>query len=228
VSAAAAAAPAGKRERTKAQNRAAILDAARDVFGELGYGAASVRDITRRTGLAAGTFYNYFPDKEAVFRELLGASVARMRPGLRAARAGAADLPAFVREGFRTYFEFVASDPTTFQLLRRNEGTIRTLFDLPVVDAGVAELEGDLRAAVQAGLLAPVDIGYTAAAMVGVGFEIAVRMVERDPIDVAGATEFATTLFLAGLERLSGAPGRAPGDASRRPPEPPHGRARSA
>src|SRR6185436_1007303 len=56
--------PVGKREQTKVQNRQAILDAARDVFGEKGYEAATVRDIIRRTGLAAGTFYNYYRSKE--------------------------------------------------------------------------------------------------------------------------------------------------------------------
>src|SRR5439155_26452791 len=52
----------GRREATKQANRPAILDAARDVFAQLGYGAATVRDIVRRTDLATGTFYNYFPD----------------------------------------------------------------------------------------------------------------------------------------------------------------------
>ena len=39
--------PPGKRERTKQANRAAILEAARDVFAEIGYGAASVRDVSQ-------------------------------------------------------------------------------------------------------------------------------------------------------------------------------------
>jgi AcrR family transcriptional regulator len=43
------AAGAGKREQTKVANRQAILDAAREVFGELGYETATVRDIIRRT-----------------------------------------------------------------------------------------------------------------------------------------------------------------------------------
>ena len=60
----------GKREQTKVANRQAILDAAREVFGELGYETATVRDIIRRTGLAAGTFYNYFRSKEEVFAAL--------------------------------------------------------------------------------------------------------------------------------------------------------------
>jgi hypothetical protein len=45
--------PPGKREQTKAANRAAILTAAREVFADIGFGAASVRDIVRRdTGRA--------------------------------------------------------------------------------------------------------------------------------------------------------------------------------
>jgi hypothetical protein len=38
-----------------------------------------------------------------------------------------------------------------------------------------------------------------AAAMVGAGFEVAVRMLDRDPPDVEGAVEFLTGIFLAGL-----------------------------
>ena len=48
----------GRREQNKAENRTALLKAARAVFAEMGYGAASVRDIVRRTDLASGTFYN--------------------------------------------------------------------------------------------------------------------------------------------------------------------------
>jgi AcrR family transcriptional regulator len=46
---AAAPAPPGRRERTKAANRAAILGAARDVFAEHGYDGAAVRHIVART-----------------------------------------------------------------------------------------------------------------------------------------------------------------------------------
>src|SRR3974390_2476119 len=46
---------AGKRQQTKLQNRQAILDAAREVFAELGYEAATARDVIRRTGLAPRT-----------------------------------------------------------------------------------------------------------------------------------------------------------------------------
>jgi len=189
----------GRREATKQANRAAILDGARAVFSELGYGAATVRDIVRRTDLATGTFYNYFPDKEAVFRALLDESAAQTRALVREARRNAGTLDEFVREGYRAYYSFLASDPTTFAIMRRNAGTIRALFDTPALGAGFEELEADLRAGIEAGLVPPHDARYMAAAMVGAGFEIAIRMLEVDPPDVDGAVAFAASLFLGGL-----------------------------
>jgi AcrR family transcriptional regulator len=65
-----ASAPAGA-SRTRRRNRAALLKAARSVFAEMGYGAAGVRDIVRRTDLASGTFYNYFKDKAGIFEAVV-------------------------------------------------------------------------------------------------------------------------------------------------------------
>jgi len=197
-----AAAP-GRREATKQANRAAILDAAREVFADLGYGAATVRDIVRGTDLATGTFYNYFPDKEAVFRELLDESAAEARSVARAARHAAGSLEDFVADAYRAYFEFLVSDPQFFQLVRRNAGTIRTLFAEPAFGTADAELEEDLRASPATRALPDEYMGYMAAAMVGTAFEVGVRIVEQDPPDVEGATRFATELFLGGIERLA-------------------------
>jgi AcrR family transcriptional regulator len=115
----------GKRERNKAQNRAAILDAARDVFTELGYDAATVRDVIRRTRLGSGTFYNYFPDKESVFRALLQESESRRLEWLAKVERGVG-YEDYLRNSFRAYFEFVVTDRTTFDLLLRNSATIRS------------------------------------------------------------------------------------------------------
>jgi AcrR family transcriptional regulator len=204
----------GKRAQTKAQNRAAILDAAREVFAELGYDAAGVRDVIRRTDLASGTFYNYFPDKESVFRAVLDASAQEVRRRLRAVRAGARTLEAFVGDAYRAWFEFLVEDHLVFELMQRNAGTIRALFGDPILGTGVEELLDDLRAAIERGELPPLDADYMAGAMAGVALELGVRMTEREPADVEGATRFATELFLGGIARLGGADG--PGSGGRR------------
>ncbi len=192
----------GKRARTKAQNRAAILAAAREVFAELGYDAAGVRDVIRRTELASGTFYNYFPDKESVFRALLDESAQDVRRRLRAVRAGARTLEAFVGDAYRAWFEFLVEDRLMFELMQRNAGTIRALFGDPILGAGVEELLEDLTAAIARGDIPPLDADYMAGAMAGSALELGVRMAERDPADVDGAARFATELFLGGIERL--------------------------
>src|SRR6201992_4288390 len=101
---------AGKREQTRAANRQAILDAAREVFGELGYETATVRDIIRRAGLAAGTFYNYYRSKEEVFAALADDGARRFGPILRARREQAADFESFVRAAIAAYFHFLADE----------------------------------------------------------------------------------------------------------------------
>ena len=196
---------AGRRERTKAANRDAILAAARAVFSEAGYEAASVRDIVRRTDLASGTFYNYFPDKASIFAALVEETGAEARRRVRAARHGAATGEAFVEEGFRAWFDYIAEDPETFAFLSRNLGTIREHFDEAVLPAGVGELGQDLEGAIARGALPSVDVDYTARAMVAVALELGQRLTERRPVDVEGATRFASGLFLGGLQRL-GAP----------------------
>jgi AcrR family transcriptional regulator len=193
------AATSGRREATKQANRAAILAAAQEVFGEIGYGAASVRDIVRRTDLATGTFYNYFPDKESVLRALVDAVAVEARRRVRAARQGATSVQEFVEEGFRAYFAYIAEDPPTFALMRRNAGTIRAMFDEPAFGAGIDELQADLEAGVAAGVIAPHDTELMAAAMVGAGIEVGVKMVEG-AADVEGAVRFVTNLFLSGLD----------------------------
>jgi AcrR family transcriptional regulator len=192
----------GKREQAKAQNRAAILAASREVFAELGYDAAGVRDVIRRTDLASGTFYNYFADKEAVFRAVVDESAQEVRRRLRDARSGAQTLEEFVGDAYRAWFEFLVEDELMFELMQRNAGPIRALFGDPILGSGVQELLEDIRAAIDRGDLPPHDADYMAGAMAGVALELGVRMAERTPADVEGAARFATELFLGGIARL--------------------------
>jgi AcrR family transcriptional regulator len=191
----------GRRERTKAANRSALIGAARDAFGELGYEATGVRDIVRRTDLASGTFYNYFSDKEAVFRAVVHETGAEVRRRVRAARAGAPGFPEFVEAGYRAYFEAIVADPATFAFLQRNLDVLGATGLEAELPLGASELAEDLEALVGSGALPPLDVEYCAHAMVAVGVELGARMAEREPPDVDGATRFATALFLGGVGR---------------------------
>jgi len=194
--------PLGKREQTKVQNRCMIMEAARQVFAELGFGATTVRDIIRATPLASGTFYNYFKSKEEVFQAIRDEAALNIRPKLREERMKARTIEEFISGTFRTFFEFVVSDEANFHAIRRNTDTIRVRMDTPEVIAGFEELREDLETAIAKGVFPPVDADYLMAAIVGVAFEVADRMVVRDTPDPAGAAVFATALFMGGVRTL--------------------------
>ena len=192
----------GKREETKASNRQAIVDAARKVFAELGYGATTVRDIIRATDLASGTFYNYFKSKEEVFQALQDETALRVRPRLRAERIRAKNFEEFISGSFRTFFDFVKNDHTTFATMRRNPEMQRVRIDTPEVIAGFDELRVDLVRAIASGVMPDTDPDLLMASIVGVAFEIANHLVVRDDLSVDEAAKFATALFLGGVQAL--------------------------
>ncbi len=51
---------------------AKILSIARDEFGKKGFKKTSIGKITKKVGIASGTFYNFFPSKEALFLAIIG------------------------------------------------------------------------------------------------------------------------------------------------------------
>ena len=59
-----------------AARRDAILDAALDEFSARGFAAARLEDVAKRAGVAKGTIYLYFADKESLFQELIRSMMA--------------------------------------------------------------------------------------------------------------------------------------------------------
>lgn len=55
--------------------RAAILSAALDEFSARGFAAARLDDVAKRAGVAKGTIYLHFRDKEALFQEIVRAEI---------------------------------------------------------------------------------------------------------------------------------------------------------
>ncbi|HEX2801060.1 MAG TPA: TetR/AcrR family transcriptional regulator [Phenylobacterium sp.] len=200
--------PPGKRELTKVANRQAILDAAREVFGELGYEAATVRDIIRRTGLAAGTFYNYYRSKEEVFAALADDGARRFNPILKSLRGQGHSFETFVQLAIGAYFNFLADEHRNW-VARRPAGEPHLHFrgETPEMAAVFAEVRDALAEAVaqRSGPLADPD--FMAAACIAIARDVGDRMLERRPIDTAGAAQFVVSMILTGLKGLPKAPG---------------------
>jgi AcrR family transcriptional regulator len=194
----------GRREERKAKNRAKLLLAAREVFAEKGYGEATARDIVRKTDLATGTFYNYFDDKQDAFMALLDEMSEKGRALVRAQRQEPGrSLEERVANAYRAYFEWAVEEHQLFEVFRRNAGVIALMPDREPFELGISELIEDLTAWAAAGDLPAAEFDYLATAGVGMGFQVATHLVDRDPPDIDVATRFCTRMFMGGVKALS-------------------------
>ena len=158
-----------------------LLNAARELIEEGGYGVASVVAITTRAGLAAGTLYRHFRSKEELFIELFRSVCDRELAAMR--RAAEVDSASHTQRLQMVLSMFAE------RALRRPRLAWALLAEPvdPLVDAErlayrarYAELmEGCLRAAVAAGELPDQDLALSAAALVGAWGEALVGPLSR-------------------------------------------------
>jgi len=100
-----AAEPAERKRPTQDERRAAILAAALDVFAENGFAAARLDDVAQKAGVAKGTLYLYFPDKEALFEALLQGLVSPVLQRIEVLSADAALPASVILDGILTLFQ---------------------------------------------------------------------------------------------------------------------------
>lgn len=194
----------GRRAQAKAANRAAILEAARRVFAQLGYDATSVRDIIRETDLAAGTFYNYFRSKEDIFDAISDDSARKFRPRLQAIQNAASSFEDYLLGAFQAYFEFLAEEADTLRLLGDHRASpVGTRADTPEVQAIFEEIRSHLEFMKGQGDVPSVDTHYLTAAAIGIARELGEQMLSRSPIDAAGTARFAASILLGGLSAVA-------------------------
>jgi AcrR family transcriptional regulator len=103
-------APAETRKVRSAARREAILTAALDEFSASGFEAARLDDVAKRAGVAKGTIYLYFRNKESLFQEVIRVMLTPIVGNIEA--LGRADVPMaaladtivelFVREIYET------------------------------------------------------------------------------------------------------------------------------
>ncbi|HVV60846.1 MAG TPA: TetR/AcrR family transcriptional regulator [Pseudolabrys sp.] len=79
------------REARSAARREAILTAALEEFSERGFAATRLDDVAKRAGIAKGTIYLYFRDKESLFQELIRSTLTPLVGTIEA--LGKADIP---------------------------------------------------------------------------------------------------------------------------------------
>ena len=163
--------------------RRRLLEAAEEVFGAKGFERASIVDVTRGAGVAQGTFYVYFPDKRAIFSELVTELGHDLRRHIAEAVEGLTDRMAVERAGFEAFFQFIGAHRNLYRIVRQAEFVDEELYRSYYRRLAAGYASG-LEAATRAGQVSRLDAETLAYCLMGIGDFLGMRWVlweERDP-----------------------------------------------
>jgi len=131
--------PLPARERSRIQTRARLLESGRKLFAERGLHGVTSHDIAAGAGVAAGTFYLHFTDKESLFRMIAEETVDVLRERLQAATRNAPTL----RDGVPLFAAALVG------FAEENRDLVRILFSR---DSEAAGIEADVLEELAAGI----------------------------------------------------------------------------
>lgn len=125
--------PEFRQERAR-KSYYALIDAATELFGKLGYDAVGTPEIAEAAGVSVGTFYRYFPDKHAIYIE-----VAR-RTMLEAYRESLAGLAPHLFVGRGRHEAITAACRHVIEGVIQRQGLTRSFTEMAMRDPHVAKL----------------------------------------------------------------------------------------
>jgi AcrR family transcriptional regulator len=96
----------GRRERRKLEVRARIREAGVALFDARGIQATTIQDICERADVAQKTFFNHFPSRRHLLREIAQASLGQLLLDIEAVRK----LPASTRDKIQAFFARIADN----------------------------------------------------------------------------------------------------------------------
>ncbi|MFW2350817.1 TetR/AcrR family transcriptional regulator [Qipengyuania sp.] len=176
----------GKEPRTERGRKTLrkLLDAATREFADHGFHDASISGITRRAGVALGSFYTYFDSKDAIFRALVSDMSAGVAQAAREALDPAMGALEIERVALRAFLAFAAEHKEIYRIIDEAEFVDPESYRDHYETIG-SRIEERLHAGGQAGELAQ-DLGSVEAwAVMGMNVFLGLRYViwarEGDP-----------------------------------------------
>lgn len=132
-------------ERSRAETRRRLLESGTELFARRGLHATTTTQVAARAGVAAGTFYLHFPDKHALFREIVFRAFDALRGRLaRATQRAGADPVAIVRARAEELLEFAAENRSLVRVLFGRDAEAADLGE-DVFDDHLPAIEAELR-----------------------------------------------------------------------------------
>lgn len=179
-----------------------LLDAAAKEFAERGFHDASISAITRRAGVALGTFYTYYDSKDAIFRALVSDMSERVGAAARDALVPGMDAVEVERAALEAFLRFAADNKALYRIIDEAEFVDPESYRAHYETIG-HRIEERLHAGVAEGKLRP-EIGTPEAwalmgmnVFLGLRYAIWAREGDPDPTAIARAANAMLELGIA-------------------------------
>jgi AcrR family transcriptional regulator len=191
-----------------ASTRGKLIRAARALFARRGYAGVGTEEIVRRAGVTRGALYHQFPGKEDLFLAVYEQVEQELTEGVAGLLGEVASPFAALRAGIRVFLEACRAPEVQRIVLIDGPAVLGWERWREVAERnGLGLMEGVIRAAIDAGEIAPVAVEPLAHLLMG-ALDEAALMVVREPAATDAVAETFERL-VEGLRAVSPAPGDA-------------------
>lgn len=152
------------------------MEKAEKVFGEKGYFSASIVDITREANVAQGTFYIYFPSKQAIFEELIRQLSRDFRSQIKTDVSQAKDQREAQYIGFKSFFRWVRNHRNLYSIVQQAVMVDESLYRWYYERLAQGYVKG-LQEVMDQGEFEPMDAETAAYCLMGISQFIGMRWV---------------------------------------------------
>lgn len=129
-----------KQAMRRARTRQAISDAAHRLFANRPVDAVAIDEIVAAASVAKGSFYNYYPDKDALVREIVGEIRANLEARVAKINADETDAPRRVARAICVFMRYAMDEPERATLLARVQQNYLSR-SMPYNEAVVSDVE---------------------------------------------------------------------------------------
>ena len=190
----------GTRETNKTKNRQAIIEAGIRVFIDKGVSETTVRDIIRSTGLASGTFYNYFNSKEEVLVAIFDDFAKEIGKSVRDENVQPESFEEFLRIKLTRFFKFVSSKPEIYMIMSNNHNLVNNFsINTPQIILEIDYLKEEISDYIKKGVFPNFDVDLFALVVRPITDSLAQEMMSQKKIDINKYTEKCIKFLTKGL-----------------------------
>lgn len=186
-----------RQDRRRAKTRSQLLQAAKRLLATKGFHGTKIADIATAADVGTGTFYLYFPTKDALFADLVRETALAAKAAMDEAKAGVIDIRDRARIGGMTFFRFAADNRDVFKILFGHSAQFDELLR-EVHQIFIADIEQDFAEGVAAGVFHDLPPTFAAQAIVGMLSQVVSWWLERQEISIEDITTMTHRMLTQG------------------------------